>query len=290
MRARAEAVAARDSAVARLVVRPWLAVSDRVQRDQLGVEAGSLTYGAFLSLPPLLLLVVSILGIVFQQQAESVQREVIDAVGDVLPGFDQVVATQLELTTATQVSTGLVGLVGIVFAASGFVARVRHALGVVFRTRLVGLVVGRISGALVGVPVLVLLVAFAAAAAWVTGLSLEGVIGIVVQLAAFAVLAVFGAGVWALVYRLLTPSPGPTVRQHLAGAALFAIGFLALERFGGAYVAGVVSRSTALYGTIGAIFGLLAFIYVAMWLFLFAAVITQLRRTPAGPVVTSDDA
>ncbi len=290
MRARAEAVAASDSVLARLVVRPGLAVSDRVQRDQLGVEAGSLTYGAFLSLPPLILLVISILGIVFQQQAESVQREVIDAVGDVLPGFDQVVATQLELTTATQISTGLVGLVGIVYAASGFVARVRHALGVVFRTRLVGLVVGRVSGALIGVPVLVLLVAFAAAAGWVTGLSLEGAIGVVVQLAAFAALAAFGAGVWALVYRLLTPSPGPTVRQHLAGAALFSVGFLALERFGGAYVAGVVARSTALYGTIGAIFGLLAFIYVAMWLFLFAAVVTQLRRAPVDAVVTSDDA
>jgi membrane protein len=290
MRARAEAVAARDSELARLVVRPGLAVSDRVQRDQLGVEAGSLTYGAFLSLPPLLLLVISILGIVFQQQAESVQRDVIDAVGDVLPGFDQVVATQLELTTATQISTGLVGLVGIVYAASGFVARVRHALGVVFRTRLVGLVVGRVSGALIGVPVLVLLVAFAAAAGWVTGLSLEGAIGVAVQLAAFAALTAFGAGVWALVYRLLTPSPGPTVRQHLAGAALFSVGFLALERFGGAYVAGVVSRSTALYGTIGAIFGLLAFIYVAMWLFLFAAVITQLRRAPVDAIVTSDGA
>ena len=62
----------------------------------------------------------------------------------------------------------------------------------------------------------------------------------------------------------------------MPGAAVFAVGFLALERFGGAYVAGVVTRSTALYGTIGAIFGLLAFIYVAMWLFVLSAQISQL--------------
>jgi len=77
-------------------VRPALKLTDRVQRDQLGVEAGSLTYGAFLSLPPLLLLLISVVGIVFQQQAESVQQNLIDAVGDVLPGFDEVVSTQLE--------------------------------------------------------------------------------------------------------------------------------------------------------------------------------------------------
>jgi uncharacterized BrkB/YihY/UPF0761 family membrane protein len=180
------------------------------------------------------------------------------------------------------VSTGIVGLVGIVYAASGFVARVRHALGVVFRTRPVGLVVGRVSGALIGVPVVLLLVAFAVAAGWVTGLGVEGAIGIVVQLAAFAGLAAFGAAIWALVYRLLTPSPGgPSLRDHLVGAVAFSIGFLALERVGGAYVAGVVSRTTALYGAIGAIFGLLAFIYVAMWMFLLAAAITQLRRERA---------
>lgn len=261
-----------------------------MQRDQLGVEAGSLTYGAFLSLPPLLLLLLSVVGIVFQQQAETAQEDLIEAIGDLLPGFDEVVSTQLELTTASQIGTGLVGLIGIIYAASGFVARVRHALGVVFRSRTTGLVVGRVSGALIGVPVVVLLVAFASAAAWVTGLRLEGVVGVTVEFAAFVALAVFGAGTWALVYRLLTPSPGPTLREHLPGAAVFTVGFLALERFGAVYVAGVVTRSTALYGAIGAIFGLLAFIYAAMWLFLLAAEVSDLLRHRDEPVVTNGGA
>lgn len=263
---------------------------DRVQLDQIGVEAGSLTYGAFLSLPPLLLLLISIVGIVFHQRAETAQQDLIDAVRDLIPGLDDVVSTQLELATASQIGTGLVGLVGIVYAASGFVARVRHALGVVFRTRRTGLVVGRLSGAVVGVPVVILLVAYALGAAWVTGLRLEGAIGVLIEVAAFAGLAAFGTVIWALVYRLLTPSPAPALREHRSGAAVFAVGFLVLERFGGTYVAGVVSRSTALYGTIGAIFGLLAFIYVAMWLFLASAQITQLRREGPESTVTSDGA
>ena len=109
------------------------------------------------------------------------------------------------------------------------------------------------------------------------------------EIGAFAGLAVLGTVTSATVYRLLTPSPGPRVREHLPGAAVFTVGFLVLERFGAAYVAVVVSRSTALYGTIGAIFGLLAFLYAAMWLFLLSAQVTELLRDPAGPV-TSDGA
>ncbi len=281
VRARADRVAAHDTRFARWVVRPALALAARVQEDQLGVEAGSLTYGAFLSLPPLLLLSVSIVGIVFQQQAESAQQDLIDAVGDLLPGFD-VVRTQLELATASHIGTGLVGLLGIVYAASGFVARVRHALGAVFRTRRTGLVVGRLSGALFGVPVVLLLVGFATSVAWVTSLRLAGTIGVITEVGVFAVLAILGAAIWGTVYRLLTPSPGPRLREHLPGALVFTVGFLVLERFGAAYVTGVVTRSTALYGTIGAIFGLLAFLYAAMWLFLLSAEISQLLRSSEG--------
>lgn len=281
LRAGADRVAAHDTRFARWVVRPALALAHRVQEDQLGVEAGSLTYGAFLSLPPLLLLSISVVGIVFQQQAESAQQDLIDAVGDLLPGFD-VVRTQLDLATASQIGTGLVGLLGIVYAASGFVARVRHALGAVFRTRRTGLVVGRLSGALFGVPVVILLVGFATSVAWVTRLRLAGTIGVITEVGVFAVLAILGAAIWATVYRLLTPSPGPRLREHLPGALVFTVGFLALERFGAAYVTGVVTRSTALYGTIGAIFGLLAFLYATMWLFLLSAEISQLLRSSEG--------
>jgi uncharacterized BrkB/YihY/UPF0761 family membrane protein len=71
---------------------------------------------------------------------------------------------------------------------------------------------------------------------------------------------------------------------------VFTVGFLALERFGAVYVAGVVTRSTTLYGAIGAIFGLLAFIYAAMWLFLLAAEVSDLLRHRDEPVVTNGGA
>ena len=70
----------------------------------------------------------------------------------------------------------------------------------------------------------------------------------------------------------------------VAGAVAFAIGWAALEQVGTLYVAKVVARATALYGAIGAIFGLLAFLYAALWLFLLAAELSQaMRERDAGP-------
>ena len=113
---------------------PALTLADRLQRDQLKSKRARLRTEASLSLPPLLLLSISVVSIVFQQQTASAQKDLIVAVKQLLPGFDDVVSTQLELATASQIGTGLVALLSIVYAASRFVARVRHALGAVFKT------------------------------------------------------------------------------------------------------------------------------------------------------------
>ena len=55
------------------------------------------------------------------------------------------------------------------------------------------------------------------------------------------------------------------MRAHLPGAIVFTVAWLALTAIGGIVFASVIQRSTALYGTIGAIFGLLAFLYATMW-------------------------
>ncbi len=76
-------------------------------------------------------------------------------------------------------------------------------------------------------------------------------------------------------YRVLTPGDGPTLRGHVRGALLFTVGFTIARAIGETYVANVVSRATALYGAIGAIFGLLAFLYATMWLFLLGAELSR---------------
>jgi uncharacterized BrkB/YihY/UPF0761 family membrane protein len=76
-------------------------------------------------------------------------------------------------------------------------------------------------------------------------------------------------------YRVLTPGHGPKLRGHVSGALLFTVGFGLARAIGETYVANVVTRATALYGAIGAIFGLLAFLYATMWLFLLGAELSR---------------
>ena len=58
-------VALRFPKLKRRVIDPVTWLAHRVTDDQLGVEAGSMTYGAFLSIPPLLILAISAVSLVF---------------------------------------------------------------------------------------------------------------------------------------------------------------------------------------------------------------------------------
>lgn len=269
-----EQVGPRHPKIRRRLLDPLAWFSRRVAGDQIGVEAGSMTYGAFLSIPPLLVLAISAVSVVFADDPAAQQR-VLDAAADLMPGLEDVVRSQLDLSTASQLGLGVAGLIGMVWSASGFAARVRHGLGIVFATQLTGLMTGRVAALFLAVPLLVAMVAFVAVTVSASVLRHLGIAGFLVETTTSVLLLLAGVVVWAIVYRLLTPGAGPRLRQHAPGAASFAFAFVVLERFGAVYVGAVVARSEALYGAIGAIFGLFAFLYATMWLFLLGAEVTR---------------
>jgi YihY family inner membrane protein len=247
----------------------------RVRTDLLGVHAGSLTYGAFLAIPPLLILGFTVLSLVLANDVAAQQR-VIDSVTTLVPGLDEVIGSQFNQATAQQLGIGLVGIVVLLWAVSSFAVRVRTALGVVFRTGVPTLLAGRVSGTGIGLLVVAGFAVYATVAAQVLAWSLPGWIKLVLVL----VVAFIGVGLFLLVYWALTP-PGddrPTLGAHVPGAVVFVVIGLLLERLGAFYVAHVVTRATALYGAIGTIFGLFAFLYVAMWAFLVGAEVSQITR------------
>jgi membrane protein len=249
----------------------------RVSADAIGILAGSLTYGAFLSLPPLLMIMLSMAGTSLRDDPTAAQ-DVIDAVSKTIPGLEQVVNTTITVQSAQQVGLGIIGALTVVWAASGFAARARNALGTILRTERTGLVIGRASAALLGTPILLLFLVLAVAGGLSAGLRIAGSIPWLAEALAFAALGLASFGFTVLTYRLLTPGHGPSVREHLIGAALFTVGWLLLHELGAEYVARVVTKATALYGAVGAIFGVLAFLYLTMWWFLLCAEVTQLMR------------
>ena len=61
------------------MLAPARVVTTRVRDDQLGIQAGSLTYGAFLAIPPILILALSVVSLVVVNDAEA-QARLIDSI------------------------------------------------------------------------------------------------------------------------------------------------------------------------------------------------------------------
>jgi membrane protein len=105
----------------------------------------------------------------------------------------------------------------------------------------------------------------------VTGLVGSGVVSVLVEVLTYLAVLVGGVAFFITVFRFITPRCPLSWRDHLPGAVMATVGWLLLQRVGALYVDRVVTRGSALYGTLGAIFGLLAFLYAAAYLLLLSA-------------------
>lgn len=276
----------------RIVVDPVWAIAARYEGDELPTHAGALTYGAFLSLPPLLLLAASITGFVIDDPAK--QEQVIGSLVDLIPGLDAVAASLVHSLVEGRVAVGLIAIPSVLWAASGFVARLRHALGVVFGTRWTGLITGRFRGMVVGIPLLAGVLVVLALPGSVSRLAGSGVVSVLVELLTYVAVLVGGVAFFVVVFRFLTPPCPLSWRDHLPGAVMATVGWLLLQAVGGLYVDRVVARGSALYGALGAVFGLLAFLYAAAYLLLLSAELSEVlweRRNgdPRGRQPVSSD-
>ena len=258
-------------------VAPVAEVAARPRIDDLATHAGALTYGSFLAIPPLLLFASSIVGFVLAGHPQTAQKAVNELVS-LVPGLGSVVTTQVQAAVDGRVTLGVLGVLGLLWSASGFASRLRHALGVIFRTEWAGLLTGRIKGTVIGflmVAAFVALAVFTGVEAWLETTH-RATVASLFQVGAFAV---GGFVLFLITYRLLTPGTGLRLRDHLPGTAAFTIAWLALTALGGLIFTRLIENSTVLYGTIGAIFGLLAFLYATMWSLLIGAELSAVLRS-----------
>jgi uncharacterized BrkB/YihY/UPF0761 family membrane protein len=142
-------------------IAPLTEVAARPQIDDLATHAGALAHGSFLAIPPLLLFASSVMGFVFAGCPQAARNAVTELIS-LVPGLSSVVTAQVQAAVEGRVTLGVIGLLGLLWTASGFASRLRHALGVIFRTQWVGLLTGRIRGAVMG---LLMVAAFVAPAA-----------------------------------------------------------------------------------------------------------------------------
>ena len=88
-----------------------------------------------------------------------------------------------------------------------------------------------------------------------------------------------------LAYTTLTPGHLGW-RVHLPGATAMTAGWVVFKLIGGVVLSAYVTRATLLYGTIGAVVGLLLLLRVASALFVYGAELSAIvaeRRAAAAP-------
>jgi membrane protein len=234
-------------------------VKGRFDELQGGHLAGSITLAAFLSLFPLLLVAAAVLGF-FSTERPDLSGEVLEALalpsqGDAADFVRDVISNAEDSRRAASA----LGLLGLLWSGLGLVGALQHAYNSVWQ------VTGRgIKDKAVG-----LLWLAGAGLLFLGSFGLTALVqvlpGWLAPLQIVLAMAVStGLFLWAA---KILPNRDVGWRALLPGAVLGAVGFELLKVVGGIYVPRAISSSSALYGSLGVVFAILA------WLLFFGRLI-----------------
>ena len=235
-----------------------VAVLYKYMDDQGGYLAALITYYAFVSLFPLLLLMTTALGVLLAGNPE-LQRQVVDATMSQLPAIGNQLQRPEELSGGPVAV--VVGIAGALYGGLGVGQALQNAMDTVWavprnnrpdpiRSRIRSLLLLFILGSAA-----VMATALSAAGRATETLGWVGKVGLVV--AAVAINAV----ICLIAFRVLT-ARHVTYRQVLPGALGAAVIWQLLQWFGAGYVAHIVTTASTTNSVFALVLGLLAFLYL----------------------------
>lgn len=225
--------------------------------DQGGYLAALVTYYAFVSLFPLLLLLSTVLGIVLAGNPH-LQQLILDSALGQIPVIGD------ELGKPERISGGTVGLVvgvvGSLYGGLGVAVALQNAMNTAWavpknmrpdpiRSRIRGL--GLLST--VGLAIIAITALNIVSAAGYFGPGAGEVV--------FAVATLLYLGVFVIAFRLATARP-LTIAEVFPGAMVASVIWQLLQSFGSVYVRYVVSNASVTNGVFAVVLGLLAFLYI----------------------------
>jgi membrane protein len=270
-----------------------LAVWKKFSDDQAGNLAALIAYYGFVSIFPLLLVFITILGIVLRDNP-ALQQKVLNSALTEFP----VIGQQLKANVHSLNRTGagfVVGLIGTFLGARGVTGAFQNAMNVVWevpRYKRPGFPFKQVRGlgliGVIGVGVL--------ATTALSGFGTWGgrVLGVGGSVAAIAVSLAVNMGLFWLGLRLAT-APQVATRDLRNGAILAAIVWQTLQTLGVYFVTHSLRHASSLYGTFGLVLGLLAWLYLQAQLTLYAVeadVVRARRLSPRSlfpPPLTEED-
>jgi membrane protein len=256
----------------RLSLRRWrptrlaLDVQERYSELHGGELASAITLSAFLSLLPLLLVGIAVLGFFSAASSKDLAKEVIENLQlDRSSQKAELISEAMRTAESSRKAASVVGLAGLLWTGLGVVNALQYAWnsawqvpGRGLRDKAVGL------AWLLGAGVLFVASFAVSAASQLLPWFLEP-LGILVGLAT-------GVGLWLWTAHTL-PNRRVGWRALLPGALLGAAGFEILKVLASFVVPRVVASSSDLYGPVGVVFAVLGWLLVFGRLVVYAAVI-----------------
>ena len=256
-----------------------IAVWKKFNDDQAGYLCALLAFFGFVSLFPLLLVLVTVLGLLVHGNPDLQHRVLNSALADF-----PVIGQQLKTNVNGIGRSGLglaVGIIGSLLGARGLADATQYTLNKLWAVpyvrrpgfphswlRSYGII------AVLGLGVLATTV-LSGIGAW----GGSGALGIGVQVASVVLSLVVNMGLFWLAFHLATASEISWRDQWLA-AALAGVGWQILQVVGGLIVAHQLRHSSSLYGVFGVVLGLLAWLYLQARLTVYAveADVVRIRR------------
>lgn len=260
---------------------PWfataLAVQERYSELNGNYLAAAVTLAGFVALFPLLLVSIAVLGF-FSHHSATVATDVVSRLG--LTGdAGRIVTDTIRNAERSRRAASVVGLAGLFWSGLGLVAAIQfvtdttwQAQGGGWRDKLSGL--AWLAGAAV-----LFLASFAVTAA----------IGFVPLLAPLGIVVGFAVdvGLWLWTMKVL-PNRDVGWRALLPGALVGAAGLEVLKAVGSIYVPRLVASSSALYGSLGVVFAVLAWLLFFGRLIAYTSVLDVVRWEAGHGTVTVD--
>ncbi|MGH2865234.1 MAG: YihY/virulence factor BrkB family protein [Solirubrobacteraceae bacterium] len=241
------------------------AVFKKFGDDQAGQLAALVAYYGFVSLFPLLLVLVTVLGFVLQGDPGE-QKRILDGALGQFP----IIRDQLKLESLTGSGVGLaVGVVGSLLAGMGITGATQNAFNRIWsvpfkhrpnflHSRLRGLGMLAILGSLS---------IFSTTAAGFVGTSSHAALDVV---AGVLVAFILNIALFMSAFKLLS-AVDVSWRELLPGVIVAAVFWQLLQHLGGFYVDHELKKTGALYGVFALVLGLLAWLYLGAQLTIFAA-------------------
>lgn len=256
-------------------------MQERYVEDAADALAASIGFFGFLSLFPLLALLLSVVGFVLGDSFVE-RQQLVDTVTRAVPGFSAVLGGENQVSQAINTiadSSGALlsfGSVFLVLAALRIASGAQQASAVVFRRERPTGLAARI-GQIRAVAVVGTFALAGAAVSGSVGVDISnGVEGLLVSVVGIVVAFALDFALFMLAYRLFTPGPGPDWHLLVPGSLLGAAGWVTLKIVGANYVSSQASSAESSYGALGSIIGLLLLFYLAGRLYLYGAELAAL--------------